>query len=70
MTNQNTDQSPAAGDARDAERFRALHWLAADTDRFQTALEACSSRSMAKYTPENLDALADAAIAAQRKGDA
>lgn len=62
--------APAAGDARDAERYRALHWMAADTDRLQTAFEACSFRGMAEYTPENLDALADAAIAAQRQGDA
>lgn len=59
--------APAGGDARDAQRYRALHWMAADADRFQTALEACSSRGMAKYTPENLDALADAAISAQRQ---
>ncbi|MCP1404465.1 hypothetical protein [Achromobacter insolitus] len=58
--------APAAGDARDAERYRALHWMAADPDRFQEVVEACSSLDMAKYTPENLNALADAAIAAQQ----
>nr|WP_315528237.1 hypothetical protein [uncultured Achromobacter sp.] len=56
--------APAAGDALDAKRYRALHWMAADADRLQAVMQACSSQDMAKYTPENLNALADAALAA------
>jgi hypothetical protein len=62
--------APAACDALDAARYRALHWMASDADLLQAVMKACSAQDMEKYTPENLDALADAAIAAQRKGDA
>lgn len=61
--------APAAGDARDAARYRALIWVC--TQGFDTLEVVCKAAGVHEdISPERLEAIADAAIAAQPQGGA
>lgn len=57
--------APAAGDALNAERYRALLWLVGDAERFRAVTASVEADREEGFTPGNLNRLADAAIAQQ-----